>query len=78
MYVLLHKENGLYFDKDQTDLPTPFGGPKEKATQYVDKGLAEKMIETAQQFFRGMYPQDMDLINRNAFMSNCIVVDADE
>ena len=78
MYVMLHKENGLFFDKDQTDLPTPFGGPKEKATQYVNKELAEKMIETAQQFFSGMYPQDMDLINRNAFIKDCVVVPFDE
>lgn len=40
--------------------------------------LAEVMIQTAEQFFRGMCPQSMDLINKNAFIKECIVVPFEE
>ena len=78
MYVLLHKTNGLYYNKNQYDLPVPFGSTKDKATQFVDNDLAEVMIQTAEQFFRGMCPQSMDLINKNAFIKECIVVPFEE
>ncbi len=78
MYVLLHKTNGLYYNSRQFNPPVPFGGPKETADQYVDKDLAELMIKTAEQFFVGLFPQDMDLMNRNAFIKECIVVDSEE
>ena len=78
MYVLLHKTNGLYYSAKQYDLPIPFGSQKAEASQYVDKDLAELMITTAAQFFLGMYPHDMELINRNAFIKDCVVVPFEE
>lgn len=78
MYVLLHKTNGLYYSAKQYNLPIPFGSTKDKATQFVDKDLAEAMIQTANQFFRGMCPQSMELIDKNAFMKECIVVPVEE
>ena len=77
-YVLLHKTNGLYYNKNQYNPPVPFGSQKAEASQYVDKDLAELMITTAAQFFLGMFPQDMDLINRNAFIKECVVVPFEE
>lgn len=65
-------------DCTTTRTSTPFGSTKDKATQFVDKDLAEVMIQTAEQFFRGMCPQSMDLINKNAFIKECIVVPFEE
>ena len=78
MYYLLHKTNGLYYTKKLQAFPYFYATDKEHADQFEIKELAEQMIATAKQFFVGMYPQDMDLINKNAFLSECVVVDADE
>lgn len=78
MFVLLHKSNGLYYNSRQFNPPVPFGGPKSTADQFVDKDLAELMIQSAAQFFVGFFPQDMDMMNRNAFIKECVVVDAEE
>lgn len=78
MYLLLHKKNGLYYNSRQFNPPVPFGGPKETADQFVDKEMTELMVENAKKFFDGLFPQDMDMMNRNAFIKECIVVDAEE
>jgi hypothetical protein len=78
MYYLLHKTNGLYYTKKLQPFPNFYATDKEHADKFIVKELAEQMIATAAQFFSGMYPQDMDLINKNAFLKECVVVDADE
>jgi hypothetical protein len=78
MYYLLHKTNGLYYTRQRQTYPLLFATDKEHADKFEMKELAEQMVENAKLFFVGWCPQDMDLINKNAFLKECVVVDADE
>lgn len=78
MFYLLHKTNGMYYTKTRQQFPNFYATDKEHADTFELKELAEQLVKNAQHFFSGMHPQDMELMNKNAFLSECVVVDAEE
>lgn len=77
MYVLKHKTNQLFYNSNQPEAQVPFGGPEETADRFADKDSAEAEVQKGEQFFHGLFPQNMDIMNRHDFLRNCEAVEVE-